>query len=238
MDVKKIIKELLVRSYTSLFKDNGGKVIYYHDVSKKYTDQGTPMKLFIEHINVLKNNGFTIVSDLPKNRKEVMICFDDGWKGIWDERQYFIENGIYPTIFLINDYIGKTGYLSKDEIADLQSKGFRFQAHTFNHVNVTEISKDEYQHEFCDSRIELSKLTGKEVNEFCFPRGEYSDELVAYALSHGYKKVYICTPGNANFSDCVIKRNLVQTCSRKEFFAILNGGLKVLAKHAENLHHK
>lgn len=238
MNIKRLIKRLLIRSYGFLKKDCKGKVIYYHDISKKYTNQGTPLNLFIKQMNILKESGYKVVPNLPSSDNEIMICFDDGWKGLWDNRQYFIDNNIFPTVFLIVDYIGKDGYLSKNEILELQSCGFKFQGHTFSHKNVTEVTGDDLNHELIYSRIELSKILGKTVNEFCFPRGEYSDTLVDIALSNGYDRVFICTPGNVNANTSIINRNLVQDCPPIEFKAILKGGLELFSKSAEKLHHK
>lgn len=238
MNIKRLIKKILIQSYGFLKGDYKGKVIYYHDISKKYTNQGTPLNLFIKQMKILKESGFRVVSELPSRDNEIMICFDDGWKGLWDNRQYFLDNNISPTVFLIVDYIGKDGYLSKDEILELQSCGFKFQGHTFNHKNVTEVTGDELDYELIYSRIELSKILDKNVNEFCFPRGEYSDKLVELALSNGYDRVFICTPGTVNTNSSVIKRNLVQDCQPNEFRAILNGGLELFSKYAEKSHHK
>lgn len=238
MNVKNTVKRLLILIYGFFRKDTFGKIIYYHDVSRKYTNQGTPIELFKKHMALLHKKGFEIVSEIPSKNKEVMICFDDGWRGVWDYRQYFIDKGIHPTVFLIVDFIGKEGYLSKHEILKLQSYGFKFQGHTYSHKNVTEVFGDELQRELVESRIVLSNLLNHKVDEFCFPRGEYSDDLVRKALYSGYNRVYICTPGNADKNDKVLKRNLVQKSTPNEFFAILNGGLGLFRNHVEKLHHK
>lgn len=232
------MKGLLIRLYGCLKQDSKGKVIYYHDISKAYTYQGTPLNLFMKQMEILKESGFRVVPHLPNKDNEIMICFDDGWKGIWDNRQFFFDNKIFPTVFLIVDFIGKDGYLSLNEILELQSHGFRFQGHTYSHRNVTEATGEELNRELIYSRIELSRILNKTVNEFCFPRGEYSDMLVNIALSNGYDRVFICTPGNVSANTSIVKRNLVQDCQPSEFKAILKGGLELFSKSAEKLHHK
>lgn len=235
--IKSKVKEILIRLCGGINKDVRGKVIYYHDISTTYTDQGTEFELFKSHIDEIETEGFRVVRDFPLKEKEVLICFDDGWKGIWEYRNYLFEKQIYPTIFLIVDNIGKSGYLSIEEIKTLQSMGFKFQGHTYSHKVVTGLNPSELNHEIIDARKDLSKIIGVEVDEFCFPCGDYSDSLIEFIMSNGYKRVYLSSPGSQS-DEAIIKRNLVQRSTPKELKAILHGGLCIFSKHLEKMHHK
>lgn len=232
-----LIKALLVFLTGAILRDTRGKVLYYHDISRKYTSMGTALGLFQSHVEILQTKGYKITNSIPTKPKEVMICFDDGWSGIWDYRDYLVKNQIFPTVFIIVDFIGKDGHLSLSQILELQQLGFRFEGHTYGHVSLTTVTGGVLHHELIESRIVLSGLLNKEVKEICFPRGKYSDSLVELALSNGYNKVYICTPGSCEARDTIIRRNLVQGCGLMEFLGVLNGGLILFSKRAERLHH-
>ena len=235
--MRRYLRDLLIVLMGILKRDRRGRVIYYHDLSRNYTTQGTPMDLFKAQMTALKEAGFRVVGCLPEQRNEVMVCFDDGWRGIWDEREYLIENKIIPTVFVVNNFIGKEGYLTLDEILELQQYGFRFQGHTYSHKSLTEVTGQELDHEMIEARDDLSEILHKNVDELCFPRGKYSDDLVKMAGENGYEKVYICAPGCYSPDDVIVHRNLVQEASPKVFKSVLRGGMDFLARHAERIHH-
>lgn len=140
--------------------------------------------------------GFEIVQQITKPEKQVAIMLDDGFRGIYEVRDFFYENNIFPTIFLPAGHIGKKCLLSKNEILDLQSHGFRFECHSWSHSDLTLFSDEELKHELGDSKIFLNNLLGKNVNEICLPIGYFSDHLLQQLKLFGYKEVYSSIPGN------------------------------------------
>lgn len=88
--MKQIIKTILIAIHSFFNKNQHGKIIYYHDVFDKvqYTDMGTSLELFMSHISVIKKNGFKIVNRLPIYDSEIHLCFDDGWLGLWDTKDF------------------------------------------------------------------------------------------------------------------------------------------------------
>ena len=88
--MRKIIKKTLLCFSSILHHNKKSKIVYYHDVygDKKYTDMGTSLSTFAQHIKVIYDEGFTIKAKIQNPDKEVMICFDDGFRGIYDTRQF------------------------------------------------------------------------------------------------------------------------------------------------------
>lgn len=226
----KKIKEAVILLSGIINANKNSKIIFYHDVHsphKKYTDMSTDMALFIKHMSILKKEGYSIVSQIREPNKEIQICFDDGFKGIYDNKDYFVNESIFPTIFLAIDLIGKEGYLSEDNILELQSLGFIFESHAYSHKNLTSFNNADLQFELEDSKIYLEDLLKKEVKEICFPIGYFSNRVLNFCHKAGYKKLYSSLPGNYfnNRSDGLVYRNLVQFSSPLEFKAILNGAM-------------
>ena len=112
------IKEILLKISAILNRNRESKILFYHDVFSHtlYTDMGTNVELFKQHIDTIVKCGFNIVSKITERQNQIQICFDDGFKGIYDTKDVFEKYNIKPTVFLAVDLIGKEGYLNKDEI--------------------------------------------------------------------------------------------------------------------------
>lgn len=216
------------RTAAMFCRDQGPKILYYHDVhdSRQYYSHGTPLMLFKQHIAVLRNSGWIIVPCNPARKKECMLTFDDGFRGIWDCRSYFYEHGLRPTVFIAIDYVGKEGYLSWEEILELQEHGFNFECHTWTHRRLTEVPRTELCHELEDSKEYLSNKLCKPVTQLCFPQGRFNEKICKMAQDCGYSNYYSCIYGNADkmIMPNLLCRNLVQEVGTETFNAILNGG--------------
>jgi peptidoglycan/xylan/chitin deacetylase (PgdA/CDA1 family) len=233
---QKIKKWILWYSYT-FFKNNyKSKIFFYHDVFDRtqYTFMGTPLSMFQKHIQVFQENGFRIVDEIQNPTNEVLICFDDGFHGIYDTKDFFIKNNIKPLVFIAVDLIGKENYLSKEEILELQSYGFQFECHTWSHNDLTKFNNIELEHELLDSKRYLTELLGKEKNSICFPMGYFSEKVTKESLHYGYEKLYTSLPGNYydDIGEKLFTRNLVQFSSSKEVKYRLLGNSSVLFKKA------
>ena len=93
---------------------NKSRMVYYHDVhsTHMYTDMSTSLSDFDRHMSIIGNLGFKIVRSFSGSDKEIRVAFDDGFRGVWDNRDYFVKNSIPATIFIATSLIGKPGYLS------------------------------------------------------------------------------------------------------------------------------
>lgn len=246
--IKKIVRIFLLILGRAFYFNKKSKIVYYHDVCDKVfyespdTDilQGTPIRTFKEHVKVIKKKGYSIVPIITKAEQEVSIMFDDGYRGIWDNRQYFYDNNIKPTVFLAADLIGKPSFLNVEEILELQKHGFVFQCHSWSHIDLSGLTPEELKKELCDSKAYLSKILGKDVTEICLPIGFYSDTLLSELRKYNYKKIYSSVPGNNSqkVAGVMETRNFCQTATPLEFNLILSGGSEILRKHYESLHYQ
>lgn len=242
MKIKKILKKTVLRASSLLFRDDSPKIVFYHDVDRHYTDMGTLMSLFAAHIEKAHAMGFHFVSDLGalKNRHELMICFDDGFRGIWDNREFFYSQSIFPTIFIAVDLIGREGYLSWDEIRELQKRGFKFESHTWSHRPLTDVPREELWHELFDARVCLSERLGREVSQLCYPCGMFTDKINEIAQKAGYSVMYSSIPGSVHkpIRSNVLTRNLVQFYDPEEYGFVLHGALAPFARRYVNMHYR
>ncbi len=234
--MRKWLKELLIRLFAYVCRDESPKVVFYHDIGKQYTPMGTDTRLFWSHMKHLREND--------------IVNFDDGFRGIWDAREEFkaINFRLNVIVNVAVGLIGKNGYLTWEEIRKLQDDyGFVFQSHTWSHQTLIgpynyEVAEPKdgrteewYQHELVDSKVELEQRLGKKVTILCFPVGYFSDDVLRRCKDAGYKKVYVSYPGNIT-DKYVQPRCLVQDLSLGGFRAALNGGMLFLRKRFYNMH--
>ena len=229
-----LIKRSLLSLGAFLLRDARHKVVFYHDVGKQYTPMGTDAKVFWGQMAYLRYGD--------------VVCFDDGFRGIWDAREGFAKRQIKPIVFIAVALVGQDGYLTWDEIRTLQTDyGFDFQCHTWSHQTLIGPYNDEepeppngrteewYRHELVDSKMELEQQLSKKVSALCFPVGYFSDDVIRRCKEAGYQKVYTSYPGNVTV-DYVQPRCLVQDLSVVAFKSVLRGGMSILVPRYLKLH--
>lgn len=217
-------------------------MIYYHDISTRWTEMGTSEELLKSHIAVAKKHGYRFVASVAQlnSEKTILLCFDDGFRGVWDHRGYFKAEGICPTVFIAVDLVGRPGYLRWSEINELQEQGFRFQSHTWTHRPLTEVPDAELSHETLDSKRVIEEKTGQKVDLFCFPCGFFSSKVLELARKAGYGTLVTSIPGRLSGlpfgGGDLLPRCLVQNATAGEFLSVLRGGLNLLTERYMKQH--
>ena len=228
-----ILKHLLLATTASLERSQASKILFWHD---------TPPELFFSQIEAIESvPGWHIVDAITRPEGEVQVCFDDGLRPLlWGQRDFFLRRKWRPTVFLAVELIGKPGYLTREEILELQQRGFIFQGHGWSHRVLTSFHGEDLKHELVDSRHVLEELLGRPVEEICFPIGRFSDEVLTACRSAGYTKMYASIPGNAmdELFPGVVRRVHVQHYAPQEIRAVLRGGLTPFAWYYHHKHFK
>lgn len=225
-----MIKTLLLKLSSYRYYNHKSKVIYYHDVhsNNSYTSMSTSLELFKKHIAIMWEQGYTIVDQITHSEREVMITFDDGFRGLYENFSYFSEHRIPVKVFLIAEYLGGKNYLSKEEVSELLKTGLvTIGSHTLTHRNLDELTEDEMVMELQESKRRLEDMFGIQIDEFCYPRGRFNPKVSEIARKSGYRLQYSCLPGSFSKSEDIVKRNFVQHESPKDFLYHLQGGGEV-----------
>lgn len=226
------IKTLLFLLVALMRRDDRPKVVFYHDVGTEWTPMGTSPQMFWTHMKQLRKND--------------VVCLDDGFRGVWNERDKFKAMGHCPRISVAPRLVGTEGYLNWDELRILHNDyGFAVVCHGWSHQTlagpmIDESPKEErteewYRRELVESRQEIERQLGCAVDELCFPVGNFSDDVIRRCKEAGYKRVYASYPGNV-CDDYVQPRCIVQDLGPAAFRAVLNGGMmlfrnRYLKKH-------
>lgn len=236
--MRQFIKQIILLGGYIFHYNKKSKVIYYHDIGLNFTSMGTPWKLFEKHMNLVRKCGYTIVDNITERDRQIQVCFDDGWSGIYEMRHKIVEMNIHPTIFIAVDLIGTEGHLTKEQILEMQSIGFIFECHTWSHQDLTLLPDSLLNQEIVASKLEISNLLGKEVDSICFPKGRYSNKIVAISKNAGYKKIYLSLHGSYYKleKDTLICRLLCQSVNERNFKYMINGESKFFFNRTINQH--
>lgn len=95
------------------------------------------------------------------------------------------------------------------EIAEMSSTGrIRFGSHSRRHLRLLEqLPPDKLHEEIVQSRVILRRLTGREVDVFCYPNGDYSS--AALRLVRSQYRAAVTTKLGWNYAEtdaCLLKR--------------------------------
>lgn len=233
MSIKEVIRTMLLVTGSLLYRNRKSKILYYHDFHDKivYTEMGTSLSLFKKHLKTILAEDYQIVRNIDKDENQVAIMLDDGFRGVWDCREFFFENKIQPTIFIAKSLVGTEGYLTENEIRHLDKKGWNFQSHTVSHLNLKKFSPEQLKYELKESKRYLEEVLGHPVNALCAPQGHFSNRVCEEAYRAGYDLFYSSIPGDiidrmTDFS-FVRTRNLCQRLNPLQFKLVLLGGYKI-----------
>ena len=93
---------------------------------------------------------------------------------------------------------GKRKMLTWDEIAEMSQHNISFGAHTVTHSTLSTMELNEAKAEIYNSKHEIEKKVGVQVNHFAIPNGkkeDFNDELKQYCREIGLKTSASTEPG-------------------------------------------
>mgnify|MGYP002853679748 FL=1 len=236
--MKEQIKSFLRIVGYILHRNRDSKVIYYHDLGVDYTEMGTDFNVFASHIEIVRSLGFSLVDRITKKKDEVMVCFDDGWLGIYSHRDFFKKQGFFPTIFIAVDLIGTEGFLTSSQILDMQKEGFHFECHSWTHTGLPDHYGEDLVHEVGDSKNYLENLLGHKISGICFPQGRFNKDVIAACEKAEYSQMYSSLNGSFYRlqNENLICRNLLQDVPDKDVKYILLGDSVIQRMRLRRLH--
>ena len=135
--------------------DNGILSLMYHRFNEnKYPSTNIRMEIFEKQIQIIKNlnynfydpNIFVSDFDVPKNKKEILITIDDGFKSFYNEAWPYLKKNKIPFIlFISTEPIGKNGYMSWNEIKEIEQTEFGYIGHhSHTHKYLIEMDYSEF----------------------------------------------------------------------------------------------
>lgn len=134
------------------------------------------------------------------NKKCIAITFDDAYNDFYDNAFYLMEKYNYrPHLFVVSDLVGsynkwdydrlnvKKTLLDWGKIKELSDNGVIIDSHTMTHPSLTNITLDKAKAEITDSKKKIEDFIGRTVDGFCYPYGDYNENVKGIVMDAGYK---------------------------------------------------
>jgi peptidoglycan/xylan/chitin deacetylase (PgdA/CDA1 family) len=130
----------------------------------------------------------------PGTKPKFLLTFDDGYKDLLNIRDIVKKYNINPVVFVIPNS-GKPDYkelgqeytrLTSEDLKLLQKEGWTIGSHTMTHADLTTLNTEQLAYEVANSKVELEKELGQQVNYFAYPKGSYNDIVLDAVKRAGY----------------------------------------------------
>lgn len=199
-------------------------VLYYHGIAPALKQR------FARQMDYATRLAKPVAADFNGNlapgQRYFAVTFDDGFVSTLENALPALqERGIPTTIFVPTGSLGsRPGWVNNpaspawsetvmtaEQVREL--KRFRMLtigAHSITHPNFQAIDRAQAERELRLCKVELEALSGRPVDLFSFPHGNYSVSSLELAKAAGYKRVFSIAPepAKAAVTDYVVGRVL------------------------------
>ncbi|HEY2905369.1 MAG TPA: polysaccharide deacetylase family protein [Vicinamibacterales bacterium] len=125
----------------------------------------------------------------------LMITFDDGGVSATLAADLLEARGLRGWFFITADYIGRPGFVDKDALRDLHTRGHVVGSHSCSHpLRMARCSDNQLREEWTRSRSELAGILGVDVTAASVPGGDYSTRVALAAGAAGLTHLFTSEP--------------------------------------------
>jgi peptidoglycan/xylan/chitin deacetylase (PgdA/CDA1 family) len=132
----------------------------------------------------------------PLPPKPVIISVDDGYvddvRTILPDLERF---HMVATFFVITGRTSEPGFLSAEQIRELDRAGMDVGDHTAHHLDLPQLNSSEQQTEIAGSRQALQAILGHPVYYFAYPFGAYNSTVESEVRAAGFTMAYTTAGG-------------------------------------------
>ena len=172
-------------------KDEGVLSIMYHRFEEnKYPSTNIRINIFKKHLEIIKNSRFEFYHPkdfennfgVPKKQKKILLTIDDAFKSFYENAWPILKKNKIPfLLFVSTEPVGKEGYMTWDQIKEIEKSGFGVIGH---HSHSHDYLIDKKYQEFVLDIKTADKIFLKEIGYipslFSYPFGEYSRKMSEY----------------------------------------------------------
>lgn len=203
-------------------------VLCYHRIRNILASDGKNIKTysvspaqFALQMKALSDNGFHTISPEQLHKylvhngslppKPILITFDDTREeqyrlGVAEMNKY----GFKGVFFIMTVSIDRPGYMTKTQIKNLSDNGHSIGAHSWDHHSATKYEGADWDIQLINPKKQLEAITGKSVNYFAYPFGEWNPRAIAKLKTSGYQLAFILsTKQDSNEPLYTIRRLIV-----------------------------
>ncbi len=124
------------------------------------------------------------------SRSRVCITFDDGCEtDLIAAAPILREFGFGATCYLTSGFLDTPGYLSTEQVRELDRQGLEIGCHSMTHPYLSDLGEPELKREIADAKQKIEEIVGHPIDHFSCPGGRYNERTLAMARRAGFKTV-------------------------------------------------
>ena len=185
----------------SLPEPEGFPILEYHTITNNPM-QGSEVynvtpEEFAVQLDYLQQNGYTTITlqefmrakhgkiTLPE--KPIVLTFDDGYDNNYTEMLPILEtHDMKAVVYVITNELGNEGYLTLEQVKDMQRRGIEIGSHTADHIPLVNLDEEFLINQVRNSKIFLEWSGLETIYSFSYPNGEYNSDLAKLVQREGY----------------------------------------------------
>lgn len=190
-------------------------VLNYHMVNSMFISLAIEPEDFDWQMKYLVDHGYHAISTdelyaflagqgtLPD--RPVLITFDDGYVDNYTNAYPILKKyNLKATIFIVTGFVSKRkGYLTWDQLREMEQHGITAQSHTVTHAPLPELSDERIREELVVSKEQAEAELGHPIEFIAYPTGVHDLHIVGIAKDVGYKGGFTVKYGNVDRSSNV-----------------------------------
>ena len=190
-------------------------VLNYHMVNRMFISLAIDPEDFDWQMKYLVDHGYHTISPdelyaflegkgtLPD--RPVLITFDDGYVDNYTNAYPILKKyNLKATIFIVTGFVSeRKGYLTWDQLREMEQHGITAQSHTVTHAPLPELSDERIREELIVSKQQVEAELGHPIEFIAYPTGAHDLHIVGIAKEAGYKGGFTVKYGNVDRSSNV-----------------------------------
>ena len=190
-------------------------VLNYHMVNRMFISLAIDPEDFDWQMKYLVDHGYHTISPdelyaflegkgtLPD--RPVLITFDDGYVDNYTNAYPILKKyNLKATIFIVTGFVSeRKGYLTWDQLREMEQHGITAQSHTVTHAPLPELSDERIREELIVSKQQAEAELGHPIEFIAYPTGVHDLHIVGIAKEVGYKGGFTVKYGNVDRSSNV-----------------------------------
>jgi peptidoglycan/xylan/chitin deacetylase (PgdA/CDA1 family) len=144
-------------------------------------------------------------------RNTVIIHFDDGYEDNFTNAFPILKKEQFPAmVFLVSDVIGTPGFLSWDQVKEMEDHDFTAGAHTRHHQYLPDLPLDKARDEIAGSKKVIEQHLGHPIEYFVYPSGGFNQETKKLVQEAGFKAAGTTNRGKDKFNHDLFALNRIR----------------------------